>query len=165
MISKHVSGLAVLALCLVACPGPTCPVTEPWGRKYTVQDVIAEAKASDALEHKDITVCGFLWHENDEDSIWQDAEAFDGLKACLAAPPVCIARKNAVRLTLGGNFWKWRDWRGEEGCVNGTFRLAKGSPNTQVSPLEVLVKCVKKPSAVASSRCDAIATEPGGHAL
>jgi hypothetical protein len=150
MVLKRMLALGGIAALLVACPQPPCPVTEPWGRKYTVREVIAEAKASDALERKTLTVCGFLWHEDDEDSIWQDAESFDGLRACLAAPEVCNARKNAVRLTLGGNFVQWRSWRNEEGCVNGTFRTAKGSPNGQVSPLEVLVRCVKKRSDVAS---------------
>lgn len=155
MTSRRLLAAAAATIALVACAGPTCPVTEPWGRRYTVREVIAEANASEAFDRQTITVCGFLWHENDEDSIWEDAAAFDGLKACLATPAVCIQRKNAVRLTLGGNFWKWRDWRGEQGCVNGTFRIAKGSPNTEVSPLEVLVRCVKKPSAVASrDRCE-----------
>ena len=94
-----------------------------------MREVIAETAAdgTSPLDGKEITVCGFIWHEYEEEALWENAEAFESLRPCLANAATCVERKNKVRLTLGGNLEKWRDWKGESACVNGMFRIAKHS--------------------------------------
>lgn len=138
------SGLLAIA---TGCGGAsTCPATEPPpSSTYSVQDVIdAATKDAASIDGRDVTVCGFVWHEYEEDALWQDDAAFEHLRACIASAATCVERKNKARLTLTGNREKWRDWKGDRACINGTFHVARASTNNAISPLEIAVRCVRK---------------------
>lgn len=135
-------GAIASGLMLASCRGPTCPAIEPSGRRYAVREVIADAAA---LEGHDVTVCGFVWVEYQDGALWQDADAFERLRGCIASPAECAARKDRVRLTLGGNLEKWRGFHGEDACVRGVLRRATVVTSPDVSPLEIAAKCAESP--------------------
>lgn len=123
----------------------TCPATEPPSSSVrSVKELVEAAKTDATLEGRDVTVCGFLWHEYEEDSLWHDDEAFERGRACIAGPAVCVQRKNEVRLSLTGNREKWRGFKGDRACVSGTFHVARAITNSAVSPVEIAVRCVRK---------------------
>lgn len=138
----EVLAAAAVGLALAACRGPTCPAMEPSARRHAVHEVIADAGA---LEGRDVTVCGFVWVEYQDGSLWEDADAFERLRGCIASPATCAERKNAVRLTLGGNLEKWRGFHGEDACVRGIVHRATVITNPELSPLEIAAKCAEGP--------------------
>ena len=143
-VRRTAYGEAALGIALLSCRGQTCPAAEPWGPPHSVREVIADSRTSRALQGRDITVCGFLWVEDHGGTLWQDAEAFEGLRACLASPATCDERKNNVRLTLGGNHDKWRGFHNEEACVRGVSR-AENTSNLAALALEISVTCARSP--------------------